>query len=87
MSPPPSAPEIGTFMHYVLEKTAREVKRRGGFAAVDDKTLRELCDRFTAQYVSEELNDFNGEEPPLCLSFQPPVRRRYGASSRIWRRS
>ena len=23
-------PEIGTFMHYVLEKTAREVKRRGG---------------------------------------------------------
>ena len=52
-------PEIGTFMHYVLEKTAREVKRRGGFAAVDDKTLRELCDRFTAQYVSEELNDFN----------------------------
>ena len=35
-------PEIGTFMHYVLEKTAREVKRRGGFAAVDDKTLREL---------------------------------------------
>ena len=52
-------PEIGTFMHYVLEKTAREVKRRGGFAAVDDKTLRELCERFTAQYVSEELNDFN----------------------------
>ena len=41
------------------EKTAREVKRRGGFAAVDDKTLRELCERFTAQYVSEELNDFN----------------------------
>ena len=37
-------PEIGTFMHYVLEKTAREVKRRGGFAAVDDKTLRELCE-------------------------------------------
>ena len=26
---------------------------------MDDKTLRELCERFTAQYVSEELNDFN----------------------------
>ncbi|MEI3101906.1 MAG: PD-(D/E)XK nuclease family protein [Oscillospiraceae bacterium] len=29
-----SPPEIGSFMHYVLENTAREVKALGGFKAV-----------------------------------------------------
>lgn len=39
-------------MHYILEKTAREVKRRGGFAAVDDKTLRELCEAASLRSTS-----------------------------------
>ena len=51
-------PEIGTFMHYVLENTARAVRELGGFAAVDDETLAQLTDRFVRQYIHEELNDF-----------------------------
>ena len=37
-------PEIGTFMHFVLENTARAVQGLGGFAAVDNAQLRELTD-------------------------------------------
>ena len=51
-------PEIGTFMHYVLEHTAREAKERGGFAAITDEELHAMTDRFVADYVHEELNDF-----------------------------
>lgn len=52
-------PEIGTFMHYVLENTARQVKARGGFRAVSDDALREITDNCVQTYIHEELNDFS----------------------------
>ena len=51
-------PEIGTFMHYVLEHVARSAKERGGFAAVSDEELLALTRQFVQTYVHEELNDF-----------------------------
>ena len=51
-------PEIGTFMHYVLENVVRQVKERGGFAAVDDKELQALTRSCTQRFVHEQLNDF-----------------------------
>ncbi len=53
-----SPPEIGSFMHYVLENTAREVKGLGGFKAVSREELRRLCDKYIEQFVKEELEDF-----------------------------
>lgn len=52
-------PEIGTFMHYVLEQTAREARDRGGFLALDDETLHAMTDRYVQEYVHTELNDFH----------------------------
>ena len=51
-------PEIGTFMHYVLENLAREVQAQGGFKAVPDAQLDEICSKYVEKYVHEELNDF-----------------------------
>ena len=51
-------PEIGTFTHAVLEGTARAVKERGGFSAVDNETLREITDNEVKKYVHTQLNDF-----------------------------
>ena len=51
-------PEIGTFMHYVLEHVAREAKELGGFKALDDGQLHALTEKYVRQYVQEELNDF-----------------------------
>ena len=50
-------PEIGTFMHYILENCAREVKAKGGWLAVDDKELGRLCDKYVERYIHEQLND------------------------------
>jgi ATP-dependent helicase/nuclease subunit B len=47
--------EIGSFIHAVLEQTAREVKRRGGFAAVEDPELRQIAAGAVERYVADEL--------------------------------
>ena len=63
-------PEIGSFMHYVLENTAREVKARGGFAAVSDETLHKLTEQYVQAYVHEELNDFQEKSRRFIYLFK-----------------
>ena len=50
-----SPPEMGTFMHYVLEAVARRVQEKGGFAAASDEEIAELCDEYIAKYAEEKL--------------------------------
>lgn len=52
------APQIGTFLHGLLETVTKEVLQRGGFAQVDDDTLHELARLYMEDYVREELHDF-----------------------------
>ena len=47
--------EIGSFIHAVLEQTAREVKRRGGFSAVGNDELRSIADAAIERYAADEL--------------------------------
>ena len=56
-------PEIGTFMHYILENTARDVKDMGGFKAVSDQELQSLCDKYVSRFICEQLNDFWEKSP------------------------
>ncbi len=65
-----SPPEIGSFMHYVLENTAREVKNLGGFKAVGQEQLRLLCDKYIEQYVKEELEDFQEKSSRFIYLFR-----------------
>ena len=50
--------DIGTFIHAVLEHTAREAASRGGFAAVDDAALRRIVDAAIERYIADELGGF-----------------------------
>ena len=52
------APEIGTFIHYLLENVAREVKTRGGWAAVQQPELRQLVREYTDRYSREEIDGY-----------------------------
>ena len=65
-----SPPEMGIFMHYILENTARTVVERGGFAAVSDGELTEICDSFIARYVHDTLNDFREKTPRFEYLFR-----------------
>ncbi|MGM9661572.1 MAG: PD-(D/E)XK nuclease family protein [Oscillospiraceae bacterium] len=49
------APEIGTFLHYLLENVTKEAQKRGGFAKVEQAELRRLTALYTERYAEEEL--------------------------------
>ncbi len=63
-------PEIGTFMHYLLENTARDVQQLGGFKKVDNKELREITDKYVQRFVHEELNDYEEKSARFVYLFK-----------------
>ena len=52
------APQIGTFLHYLLENVTRECIEGGGFAQVEQSDLRTLVLKYTERYVEQELLNF-----------------------------
>lgn len=52
------APQIGTFLHFLLENVTRDVLAQGGFAQVDEDALHALARRYIDQYVAQELHGF-----------------------------
>ena len=52
------APQIGTFLHFLLENVTRDVLAEGGFAAVEQEELHRLVRRYTERYVEQELHNF-----------------------------
>ena len=63
-------PELGKFLHFLLENVARAVSGQGGFAAVTDETVTELTDRFVAEYVRTELQDFREKNARFIYLFR-----------------
>ncbi|MEA4992918.1 MAG: PD-(D/E)XK nuclease family protein [Oscillibacter sp.] len=49
------APQIGTFLHFILENVTEEAAKQGGFATVSREMLHKLTDRFMDEYVQREL--------------------------------
>jgi len=64
------APQIGTFLHYLLENVTREVMDRGGFARVGDQELRELTERYIDAYERRELRNFQDWGPRFRYLFR-----------------
>ena len=52
------APQIGTFLHFLLERVVRDVLSLGGFAQVDGDTLHALVRKYIDEYVQQELRNF-----------------------------
>ena len=52
------APQIGTFLHFLLERVTRDVQAMGGFAQVDRETLHALTRQYIDEYVQKELRNF-----------------------------
>ncbi len=65
-----SPPEIGTFMHYVLEYTAKDVKDLGGFRQVSDQQLKDICQKHIDSYISQELNDYQEKSHRFVYLFK-----------------
>ena len=52
------APEVGTFLHYLLENVNREVKERGGYGQVNDDVLRRMVQVYVDRYAAECIDDY-----------------------------
>lgn len=65
-----SPPEMGTFMHYVLENVASEISDCGGLSIVDDRQLAELCDKYIEAYIHEKLDDMRARSPRFVYLFR-----------------
>ena len=53
-----SASEMGTFTHYVLQHTAEDIKKAGGFSAVEDDAVCAAAQKYIRAYEEEELGGF-----------------------------
>ena len=49
------AARFGTFVHYVLEHTAREVEARGGFAQMSPEQVQAIAEKYMEQYTASIL--------------------------------
>ena len=52
------APEIGTFLHYLLENITRDVMDKGGYGKVDRETRMALIKKYTDQYAQTQIGDY-----------------------------
>ena len=53
------APEIGTFLHYLLENVNRDVRSLGGYGQVDDDRLRRMVREYVERYANECIDDYS----------------------------
>ena len=65
-----SPPELGTFMHYILERVSGDISAAGGFGAVSDAQVDELCGKYVSQYVHDTLNDFSDRSARFVYLFR-----------------
>ena len=68
------APVFGTFVHFVLEHTVREVMERGGFAAVSEQALMEIAGRHAEHYTKTYLPDFEKRGERFAYLFARNMR-------------
>ena len=53
--------EFGTFVHFVLENTAKEVMDLGGFHAVTEEQTLDIAHKYAEQYAEERFKDLDSE--------------------------
>ena len=53
--------EFGTYVHWVLENTARDVMDRGGFHKVDLTQTMELADYYSRKYAQEHFSQLESQ--------------------------
>lgn len=64
------ASQVGSFLHFVLERVTRAVMDRGGFAQVEEKELRRLTGAAVQAYMDEALPGFDKRDERFKYLFR-----------------
>ena len=52
------APQIGTFLHFLLEHVTKDVMAQGGFQDVADAELHRLTEHYIQSYLQQQIRNF-----------------------------
>ncbi len=63
------APEVGTFVHYVLEHVLRAAQARGGVAALAEEERRSLSEQAVRSYIETQLGALDEQTPRFRYLF------------------
>lgn len=77
------APQIGTFLHYLLEHVTKEVLSLGGFAAVSKEELHKLVQKYMDLFVKEELQNFHEKNERFQYLFNRLRRTAYAVVDQV----
>lgn len=75
--------EFGTYVHSILEQTAREVMELGGFHAVDLETTLAIADRYSKSYAAERFSELDSQR--MEYLFQRNVKELKLVVQELWR--
>ena len=64
------APEIGTFIHYLLENVLRAVRDRGGFDSVTQPELDALVQRYIREYADTRIDCYSEKSARFRYLFE-----------------
>ena len=64
------APEIGTFIHYLLENVLRAVRDRGGFDSVTQLELDALVQRYIREYADTRIDRYSEKSARFRYLFE-----------------
>jgi len=64
------APQVGTFLHFLLENVTREALERGGFGQVSNEELHALTRKYIRQYEEQELRNMEGRNARFRYLFE-----------------
>lgn len=62
-------PELGIFMHYVLENAVGEISRTTGFKSTDETLAAALAQKYTDLYIQERLGGLDDKTPRFIYIF------------------
>ncbi len=65
-----SASELGSFTHFVLQRTAEGIDRLGGFHKADEAVVRELAEEAVSAYIRDVLSNFEEKTERFVYLFR-----------------
>lgn len=74
--------EFGTYVHWVLENTARNVKDRGGFQQVSLEQTLQIADDYSKTYMSEHFSALDSQR--LSYLFNRNVQELHMVVAELW---
>ena len=74
--------EFGTYVHWVLENTARRVKEMGGFPSVSIEKTLQIADAFSNEYTQEHFSQLDSQR--LTYLFRRNVQELHMVVQELW---